>query len=131
MVIVMTKTDPQYLSTKGSLFLSQLRYVIGKLAETIKRYYHDLSSSTQHLMILRDQRVSGANLDWYLVDWTQTTNTIDYGIKAVTENGEQTTVSLERIGRMPMPIDLLVEYTDGTMESFMCLTNDELRESKS
>jgi hypothetical protein len=55
-----------------------------------------------------------------LVDWTQTTNTIDYGIKAVTENGEQTTVSLERIGRMPMPIDLLVEYTDGTMESFMC-----------
>jgi hypothetical protein len=24
--------------------------------------------------------------------WTQTTNTIDYGIKAVTENGEQTTV---------------------------------------
>jgi hypothetical protein len=39
----------------------------------------------------------------------------------VTENGNQTTVSLERIGRMPMPIDLLVEYTDGTMESFMCL----------
>jgi hypothetical protein len=69
-------------------------------------------------------------LDWYLVDWTQT-NTIDYGIKAVTENGNQTTVSLERIGRMPMPIDLLVEYTDGTMESFMCFTNDELRESKS
>jgi hypothetical protein len=32
---------------------------------------------------------------WYLVDWTQTVNTIDYGIKAVTENGDQTTVSLE------------------------------------
>jgi hypothetical protein len=42
------------------------------------------------------ERVSGANLDWYLVDWTQTTNTIDYGIKAVTENGNQT-ISLERI----------------------------------
>jgi hypothetical protein len=52
------------------------------------------------------------------VDWTQTLNTIDYGIKMVTENGEKTTVSLERIGLMPMPIDLLVEYTDGTMESF-------------
>jgi hypothetical protein len=36
----------------------------------------------------------------------------------VTKNGEQTTVVLERIGRMPMPIDLLVEYNDGTMESF-------------
>jgi hypothetical protein len=53
------------------------------------------------------------------VDWTQTLNTIDYGIKMVTENGEKTTVSLERIGLMPMPIDLLVEYTDGTMESFI------------
>jgi hypothetical protein len=66
-----------------------------------------------------------------LVDWTQTVNTIDYGIKAVTENGDQTTVSLE-VGRMPMPIDLLVEYTDGTMETFLCaFTNDELRERKS
>jgi hypothetical protein len=44
-------------------------------------------------------------------------NTIDYGIK-VAENGDKTTVSLERIGRMPMPIDLLVEYTDGTMEAY-------------
>jgi hypothetical protein len=43
-------------------------------------------------------------------------NTIDYGIK-VTENG-QTKVVLERIGRMPMPIDLQVEYSDGTTESF-------------
>lgn len=107
---------------KGSIFLSQLRYVIGedKLAETLKRYFHDFKFKhpTPNDIKRSAERVSGANLDWYLVDWAQTTNTIDYGIKAVTENGNQTTVSLERIGRMPMPIDLLVEYTDGTMESF-------------
>jgi hypothetical protein len=107
---------------KGSIFLSQLRYVIGeeKLAETIKRYYNDFKFKhpTPNDIKRSAERVSGANLDWYLVDWTQTVNTIDYGIKAVTENGDQTTVSLERIGRMPMPIDLLVEYTDGTMETF-------------
>ena len=107
---------------KGSIFLSQLRYVIGedKLAETLKRYFHDFKFKhpTPNDIKRTAERVSGANLDWYLVDWAQTTNTIDYGIKAVTENGNQTTVSLERIGRMPMPIDLLVEYTDGTMESF-------------
>jgi hypothetical protein len=107
---------------KGSIFLSQLRYVIGedKLAETLKRYYHDFKFKhpTPNDIKRSAERVSGANLDWYLVDWAQTTNTIDYGIKTVTENGNQTTVSLERIGRMPMPIDLLVEYTDGTMESF-------------
>ncbi|WP_026708369.1 M1 family metallopeptidase [Flavobacterium frigidarium] len=107
---------------KGSLFLSQLRYVIGddKLAETIKRYYHDFKFKhpTPNDIKRSAERVSGANLDWYLMDWTETTNTIDYAIKEVTENGDQTTVSLERIGRMPMPIDLLVEYADGSKESF-------------
>lgn len=107
---------------KGSLFLSQLGYLLGqdKLAETIKRYYHDFKFKhpTPNDVKRSAERVSGANLDWYLMDWTQTTNTIDYGIKAVNENGDKTTVSLERIGRMPMPIDLTVEYTDGTTESF-------------
>ncbi|PRZ26324.1 M1 family metallopeptidase [Flavobacterium granuli] len=107
---------------KGSLFLSQLGYLIGqdKLAETIKRYYHDFKFKhpTPNDVKRSAERVSGANLDWYLMDWTQTTNTIDYGIKAVTENGDKTAVNLERIGRMPMPIDLLVEYTDGSKESF-------------
>ena len=107
---------------KGSIFLSQLNYVIGKdkLAETIKRYFHDFKFKhpTPNDIKRSAERVSGANLDWYLLDWTQTLNTIDYGVKTVTENGEKTTVSLERIGLMPMPIDLLVEYADGTMESF-------------
>jgi hypothetical protein len=34
------------------------------------------------------------NLDWYLMDWTQTTNTMIIH-KAVTENEDQTTVSLD------------------------------------
>jgi hypothetical protein len=53
-----------------------------------------------------------------LTDWTQTTNTIDYAIKDVLDKADSTTITLERIGRMPMPIDVLVEYTDGTQESF-------------
>ena len=57
-------------------------------------------------------------MDWYLTDWTQTTNTIDYGIKEVKEDGNSSKITLKRIGRMPMPIDVLVEYTDGTTESF-------------
>ncbi|GEL10267.1 peptidase M1 [Flavobacterium glycines] len=107
---------------KGSIFLSQLGYLIGqdKLAETIKRYYQDFKFKhpTPNDIKRTAERVSGAELDWYLTDWTQTTNTIDYGITAVSENAENTVVSLERIGRMPMPIDLQVEYTDGTVESF-------------
>ena len=108
--------------SKGELFLTQLIYLIGKenLLKTLKKYYKDFQFKhpTPNDIKRSAERVSGANLDWYLTDWTQTTNTIDYGIKEVKENANQTTVTLERIGRMPMPIDLLVEYTDGTMESF-------------
>jgi hypothetical protein len=107
---------------KGSIFLSQLGYVIGEenLSKTIKKYYQDFKFKhpTPNDIKRTAERVSGANLDWYLTDWTKTTNTIDYGIKDAIENGEATTVSLERIGRMPMPIDLMVEYTDGSKESF-------------
>ena len=108
--------------SKGEIFLAQLIYLIGKdnLMQTLKKYYSDFKFThpTPNDIKRSAERVSGANLDWYLTDWTKTTNTIDYGIKDVKENVNQTTVTLERIGRMPMPIDLLVEYTDGTMESF-------------
>lgn len=107
---------------KGGIFLSQLGYLIGqdKLAETLKRFYHDFKFKhpTPNDIKRTAERVSGAELDWYLTDWTQTTNTIDYKIAEVKENGDKTIVSLERLGRMPMPIDLKVEYTDGTFEAF-------------
>ena len=107
---------------KGSIFLSQLEYLIGKenVMKTLKRYFQDFKFKhpTPNDIKRTAERVSGANLDWYLTDWTQTTNTIDYGIAAVKENGDKTIVSLERIGRIPMPIDVLVEYADGTKESF-------------
>lgn len=107
---------------KGSIFLSQLEYVIGKenVDATLKRYFNDFKFKhpTPNDIKRTAERVSGAELDWYLIDWTETLNTIDYGIKDVVDNAGKTTVSLERIGRMPMPIDLTVEYTDGTSESF-------------
>ncbi|PAM92346.1 peptidase M1 [Flavobacterium sp. IR1] len=107
---------------KGSIFLSQLEYVIGKenVEATLKRYYHDFKFKhpTPNDIKRTAERVSGAELDWYLIDWTQTTNTIDYGIKEVADNAGKTTISLERIGRMPMPIDITVAYTDGTSENF-------------
>jgi hypothetical protein len=41
-------------------------------------------------------------------------HTIDYGIKSV--DGKN--ITLERIGQMPMPIDLSIVYTDGSTEDF-------------
>lgn len=108
--------------SKGNIFLSQLEYLIGRenLLKTLKRYYHDFKFThpTPNDVKKTAERVTGANLDWYLTEWTQTTNTIDYGIKAVEENGTSTKLTLERIGRMPMPIEILLVYSDDTAETF-------------
>lgn len=108
--------------SKGSIFLSQLGYVIGqdKLMETIKKYFEDFKFKhpTPNDIKRSAEKVSGMELEWYLNDWTRTTNTIDYGIKTVSAEGETTKITLERIGQMPMPIDVLVVYEDGTQETF-------------
>ncbi len=108
--------------SKGSVFITQLGYVIGpeNLSKTLKRYYSDFKFKhpTPNDFIRTAEKVSGFELDWYLTDWAQTTNTIDYGIKSVESEGENTKVTLERIGLMPMPIDLYVTYEDGTQELF-------------
>ncbi|WP_109098894.1 M1 family metallopeptidase [Aquimarina sp. AU58] len=108
--------------TKGAVFLSQLGYIIGEdnLAKTIKRYFDEwkFKHPTPNDFKRVAEKVSGIQLDWYLTDWTQTTNTIDYGIKDVVEDNDTTKITLERIGLMPMPIDLYVEYKDSTIESF-------------
>ncbi len=108
--------------SKGAVFLSQLGYVIGKenLDKTLLRYYKEWSFKhpTPNDFIRVAEKVSGAELDWYLMDWTQTTNTIDYGIKEVLLEDTETKVSLERLGLMPMPIDISVTYEDGSIENF-------------
>ena len=108
--------------SKGSVFLSQLGYVIGNdnLMKTLRRYYKEFAFKhpTPNDFIRLAEKVSGMELGWYLNDWTKTTNTIDYGIKEVSEKDNKTTITLERIGRMPMPLDLYVEYLDGTAETF-------------
>ena len=109
--------------SKGSIFLSQLGYIIGqdKLMETLKKYYTDFKFKhpTPNDFKRTAEKVSGLQLDWYLMDWTQTTNTIDYAIQeVVAADLENTTVVLERKGLMPMPLDILVVYQDGSQETF-------------
>ncbi len=106
--------------SKGGVFLAQLGYIIGEenLQKTLKRYYNDwkFKHPTPNDFIRVAEKVSGAELDWYLQDWTQTTNTIDYAVKNVEEDASGTKVTLERIGLMPMPIEVNVTYEDGTSE---------------
>ncbi|MEE9408801.1 MAG: M1 family metallopeptidase [Polaribacter sp.] len=103
---------------KGSMFLAQLEYIIGaeNTAKGLKKYFTDFSFKhpTPNDIKRSMEKISGIDLDWYLNEWTQTLHTIDYGIKSV----DGSTVTLERIGQMPMPIDLEIMYVDGSVESF-------------
>ena len=103
---------------KGAVFLAQLGYVIGQdnLEKTLKKYYQDFKFKhpTPNDIMRSAEKVSGIQLDWYLNEWTQTTHTIDYGIKVIANKS----ITLERVGRMPMPIDVTVTYTDGSSEDF-------------
>jgi hypothetical protein len=108
--------------SKGSVFLCQLGYVIGEenLKKTIKKYFNDFKfKHPRPIDIIRSaEKVSGLELDWYLMDFGQTTNTIDYGVKSVTKNGRKTSIKLSRVGLMPMPIDVTVKYKDGSVEEY-------------
>jgi hypothetical protein len=64
------------------------------------------------------EKVSGLELDWYREYWVLSTHTIDYGIKTVQSKGDKTEIVLERIGRMPMPIEVVVTYNDGKKEKY-------------
>jgi len=108
--------------SKGAVFLNQLGYVIGKdkLDRGMKKYFnewkfkHPNPTDFKHVM----EKESGMELDWYWEDFVGTTKTIDYGIKQVLPNAGKTEVVLERIGQMPMPLDVVVFYNDGTAENF-------------
>jgi len=104
--------------TKGSMFLTQLNYIIGEenTKKTIKKYFRDFKFKhpTPNDIKRSAEKVSGLELGWYLNEWVETIHTIDYGIKSV----EGTKITLERIGKMPMPVDVTVIYEDGSKEDF-------------
>ncbi len=104
--------------SKGEVFLAQLGYIIGEenLKKTIKKYFKDFAFKHPKPMdIVRTaERITDFELDWYLMDFGQTTNTIDYAINSI----DGKTITLNRVGLMPMPIDLTVTYTDGSVEEF-------------
>jgi len=106
--------------SKGAVFLGQLGYIIGRdnLYKTLQAYYNEFKFKHPVPNDIRRiaERVSGIQLRWYLTDWTQTTNTIDYGITSVEAEENATRISLERKGLMPMPLDVLIQYKDGTQE---------------
>ena len=102
---------------KGALLLAQLKYIIGEkdFDEMLKRYFKDwaFKHPTPNDFIRCAEKTSGMELEWFLTDWTQTVNTIDYAIIDVNSLGSGVEINLERIGLMPMPVEVEVLLKDG------------------
>jgi len=62
------------------------------------------------------EKVSNMKLDWYKEFWINSTKTIDYGIDSLWEENGKTKVRLRNLGLIPMPIDLRLNFKDGTQE---------------
>lgn len=103
--------------SKGEVLLTQLEYIIGKenRDEALLQYFnkwkfkHPTSTDFKRVM----EKHSGLELDWYFQYFENTTHTIDYAVKSLIGDEQGAVVTLERKGRMPMPVDLLITLKDG------------------
>jgi len=108
--------------SKGAVLVHQLSYIIGQeaLDRGMRRYFNEWKF--KHPDVTDFKRVmekeSGLELDWYFEYFVNSTRTIDYGVQSVEGEGDQTRVTLERIGLMPMPQEVLITYQDGSQQLF-------------
>lgn len=102
---------------KGNVFLAQLEYIMGTKAfeQGILDYFNvwKFKHPNPNDFIRIMEKASGLELDWYREYMVNTTHTIDYGIKSAEQGDDGTVVTLERKGKMPMPLDVLVTYKNG------------------
>ena len=106
--------------SKGSVFLSQLGYITGTetIDKILQTYYNEwrFKHPNANDFIKVAEKVSGMELQWYKEYWMNTTKTIDYALGDISFENGKTKLLLKRLGNMPMPIDVLVTYKDGTRE---------------
>lgn len=103
---------------KGQVLAEQLGYIIGKenLEKTFLKFYEiwKFKHPTPNDFKRVAEEVSGINLKWYFNVFINTTRTIDYAISSVDDNE----IVLTNKSNLAMPLDVLVEYEDGSKELF-------------
>ncbi|ULQ58250.1 M1 family metallopeptidase [Flavihumibacter rivuli] len=106
--------------SKGEVFLEQLGYILGAKVRdrVLLDYYNQWKFRHPNVndFIRVAEKASGIKLDWYREYWVNTTKTIDYGIDSLWEQGGETNIRLKRVGKVPMPMDVLITYKDGSQE---------------
>jgi len=104
--------------TKGSIFLEQLQYIIGKkdFASGMLKYYDQwkFKHPTPNDFIRVMEKESGLELDWYKEYMVNTIKYPDYAIDTAYDN----TLVLHQYGTMPMPVEVVVTTKKGKKETY-------------
>ena len=108
--------------SKGSVFLAQLEYVLGKpiFDQALLRYFYTWKGKHPNVndFIRVFEKSSQLELDWYKEYFYHTTLTVDYAINNVSSMDNNTLVILERKGKVPMPVDIVITKKDGTIMGY-------------
>src|SRR5690606_31194960 len=76
------------------------------------------------------EKESGMELDWFLLQFIYSMNTIDYALVNAEKSKEGIEVELKRIGNFPMPVDFVIYLKNGE-KKYYSIALDIMRGTKS
>ncbi len=105
---------------KGAVFMEQLGYITGAgiRDEILLEYYRQwrFKHPKPDDFMKVAEKTSGMQLQWYKDYWENTTKTIDYKIDSLWLEDQVTNVRIKRLGEIPMPLDIVINFKDSTKE---------------
>lgn len=106
--------------SKGATLLGVLGYVIGDSVRdaVLLNYYNTwkFKHPNANDFFRLAEKTSGIQLQWLKEYWVNSTKTIDYGLNDIQAGNNTAIISIQRLGKLPMPIEVLITYKDGTSE---------------
>jgi hypothetical protein len=106
--------------SKGGTFLGFLGYIVGDSVrdKILLNYYNTwkFKHPNANDFIRVAEKTSGIQLQWFKEYWMNSTKTVDYGLNDIQATATGAIISIQRIGKMPAPVEVLVKYKDGTSE---------------
>lgn len=106
--------------SKGATLLGLLGYVIGDSVRdaVLLNYYNTwkFKHPNANDFFRVAEKTSGIQLQWLKEYWVNSTKTIDYGLNDIQAGNNTAIISIQRLGKLPMPIEVLITYKDGTSE---------------
>ncbi len=105
---------------KTATMLYNLQYVLGDelFSAAMKNYFSQWQYAHPYWEDFRSSviRYTKVDLNWFFDQWITSTKTIDYKVGRIKKVGETSIVIIHRKTTMQMPLDIAVEFADGSME---------------